>query len=60
MTGPDLALTTILVTTLVVLSIIDWRSYRLPDYLTLPLIPAGLAAAWWLGESLWLHGLMTL
>ena len=29
--------------TLLALAAIDWREYRLPDFLTLPLIPAGLA-----------------
>ncbi len=57
MTGLDLALTLILSSVLIVLAIIDWRSYRLPDYLTLPLIPAGLTAAWLLSEPLWLHAL---
>lgn len=28
---------------LLALAVIDWREYRLPDFLTLPLIPAGLA-----------------
>jgi leader peptidase (prepilin peptidase)/N-methyltransferase len=29
--------------TLLALAAVDWRDYRLPDFLTLPLIPAGLA-----------------
>ena len=29
--------------TLLALAAVDWREYRLPDFLTLPLIPAGLA-----------------
>lgn len=33
------------------LAIIDWRKYRLPDALTLPLIPSGLVAAWALDPS---------
>ncbi len=33
---------------LLALGICDWRSYRLPDALTLPLILLGLAATWWL------------
>ena len=32
---------------LLALAWIDWDHMRLPDALTLPLIPAGLAAAWW-------------
>jgi len=32
---------------LLALAWIDWNHMRLPDALTLPLIPAGLAAAWW-------------
>jgi leader peptidase (prepilin peptidase)/N-methyltransferase len=28
------------------LAVIDWRHLMLPDVLTLPLIPAGIAAAW--------------
>lgn len=31
---------------LLALALIDWRDYRLPDGLTLPLVPAGLLAAW--------------
>ncbi|MEE8535159.1 MAG: A24 family peptidase, partial [Kiloniellales bacterium] len=34
--------------TLLALAAIDWRHLILPDSLTLPLVPAGLAAAWWL------------
>jgi len=33
--------------TLLALAAIDWRHFVLPDFLTLPLIAAGLAAAWW-------------
>jgi leader peptidase (prepilin peptidase)/N-methyltransferase len=33
---------------LLALSVIDYRHLYLPDVLTLPLIPAGLAIAWWL------------
>lgn len=33
---------------LITLSVIDIRDYRLPDLLTLPLIAAGLAQAYWL------------
>jgi leader peptidase (prepilin peptidase)/N-methyltransferase len=57
MTGIEIALTALLVAALIALAVIDIRTYRLPDWLTLPLIPAGLAAAWWLGETLWLHAL---
>lgn len=57
MTSPELALTLFLCFVLIVLAVIDWRSYRLPDVITLPLIPLGLLAAWWLGEALWVHAL---
>ncbi len=57
MTGLDLALSALLLAALLVLAVIDWRTYRLPDAITLPLIPAGLAAAWLMGEPLWLHAL---
>ena len=33
---------------LLVLAAIDWRHLILPDSLTLPLVPAGLAVTWWL------------
>ncbi|MBY0226281.1 MAG: A24 family peptidase [Hyphomicrobium sp.] len=54
LTGPPLALADIapgcfLAALLIALSAIDLRSYRLPDYLTLPLGAAGVAAAHWLG-----------
>ncbi|HYH17479.1 MAG TPA: A24 family peptidase [Azospirillum sp.] len=32
---------------LLAMSLIDAREHRLPDVLTLPLIPAGLAVTWW-------------
>lgn len=32
---------------LLALSVIDWRHQILPDEIALPLIPAGLAVAWW-------------
>ncbi len=57
MTGLELALTAILVAALIALSVIDIRTYRLPDWLTLPLIPAGLGAAWLMGELVWLNAL---
>jgi len=37
--------------TLLALAAIDWRHFVLPDFLTLPLIAAGLAAAWALDRS---------
>jgi len=41
---------------LIVLAVIDWRHLILPDSLTLPLIPAGLAVAWAVApERLWDH-----
>lgn len=40
---------------LLALSVIDICSFRLPDWLTLPLIPAGLLAAWWLGDGILWH-----
>lgn len=40
---------------LLALAVIDWRHLLLPDVLTLPLIPAGLAVAWWLDPSALLH-----
>jgi leader peptidase (prepilin peptidase)/N-methyltransferase len=43
---------------LLALAICDWRSYRLPDALTLPLILLGLATTWWLRpEELTAHAL---
>jgi leader peptidase (prepilin peptidase) / N-methyltransferase len=43
---------------LLALAVCDWRSYRLPDALTLPLILLGLAATWWLRpEELTAHAL---
>lgn len=52
-----LALSLVLFAALIALSVIDARTYRLPDWLTLPLIPAGLLAAVLMGEPLWLHAL---
>lgn len=41
---------------LLVLAAVDWAHLELPDALTLPLVPAGLAVTWWLApESLLLH-----
>lgn len=45
----------VLLAGLLALSIVDIRSFRLPDWLTLPLIPAGLLAAWWLGAPVPWH-----
>ncbi len=36
---------------LAAISIIDWRSQRIPDRLSLPLIAAGLAWSFWFGEK---------
>ncbi len=57
MTGLEIALTLILLAALLALAVIDWRTYRLPDLLTLPLILLGLAAAWLLDQPVWLHAL---
>jgi leader peptidase (prepilin peptidase)/N-methyltransferase len=38
--------------TLLTLAVIDWRHFLLPDALTLPLIPAGLAVAWAIDPAL--------
>lgn len=49
-------LSTLLGWTLLTLAVIDARSFRLPDVLTLPLMPAGLAASLWLApDDFWLH-----
>jgi leader peptidase (prepilin peptidase)/N-methyltransferase len=40
---------------LLALAVIDARHFLLPDVLTLPLIPAGLAVAWWLDPGQLLH-----
>lgn len=43
---------------LLVLAAVDWEHFELPDVLTLPLIPAGLALTWWLApEALLAHAL---
>jgi len=44
-----------LIAALIALAIIDARTLRLPDKLTLPLIAAGLVAAWALDQPVWLH-----
>ncbi|WP_439634102.1 prepilin peptidase [Glycocaulis sp.] len=45
----------VLLAGLTALTVMDVRTMRLPDWLTLPLIPAGLLAAWWLGDPLLWH-----
>lgn len=50
-------LTLILLGALCGLAVIDAQTFRLPDWLTLPLAAAGLAAAWILGLPVWLHAL---
>lgn len=42
----ELALTLSLGWALIVLAVIDWLSFRLPDIVTLPLVAAGLLATW--------------
>lgn len=39
---------------LITLAAIDWRSFRLPDVLTLPLLVLGLVAAWFYDSGRWL------
>ncbi len=46
--GVDLALACALGWVLLTLAWLDWDHFWLPDTLTLPLLLAGLAAAWWL------------
>lgn len=46
------AWTALLFGPLIALAIIDWRAYRLPDYLTLPLIIAGLAHSYFGAQDL--------
>ena len=57
MTGLELAFTALLIAALLALALIDIRTYRLPDWLTLPLIGLGVAAAWLMDERVWLHAL---
>jgi leader peptidase (prepilin peptidase) / N-methyltransferase len=41
---------------LVLIALTDYRAFRIPDQLSLPLIPLGLFTAWWQWpESLWNH-----
>ena len=49
--GGPLWESTLLGWTLLALAAIDFRYFVLPDYLTLPLIPAGLFVAWLLGPA---------
>lgn len=57
MTGSPtiLVATAILAVALLALSACDLRSHRLPDLLTLPLIPAGWLAAWLMDREVTLH-----
>lgn len=55
MTGLEWILAAILIAALIALSVIDLRTFRLPDSLTLPLIPAGFLAAWLTDQPVWLH-----
>ncbi len=57
MTGLDYALTAVLIAALAVLTVIDARTYRLPDLITLPLIAAGVLASWLIGSPVWLSAL---
>jgi len=57
MTGLDYALTAALIAALAVLTVIDARTYRLPDLITLPLIAAGVGASWLTGSPVWLSAL---
>ena len=43
-----LVATTVLASGLIALSIVDVRTFRLPDYLTLSLLACGLIATWWI------------
>lgn len=55
-TTPLLVISCVLAWTLFVLTAIDALAFRLPDILTLPLIAAGLAMAWWLPDhDVWDH-----
>jgi leader peptidase (prepilin peptidase)/N-methyltransferase len=57
MPGSEIALIALLLAALGALTVIDARTYRLPDILTLPLIAAGIGAAFILDETIWLHAL---
>lgn len=43
---------------LIALAWIDWRTYRLPDVLTLPLFALGLAGSWWFDRDNWIDHLI--
>jgi len=43
---------------LIALSVIDWRSLRLPDSLTLPLLAIGLVSSWFYDRTHWLDHLL--
>ncbi|KPP82162.1 MAG: bifunctional prepilin peptidase / N-methyltransferase PilD [Oceanicaulis sp. HLUCCA04] len=56
MISPEALLSSaVLLTGLSVLTFIDIRTFRLPDWMTLPLIPAGWLAAGWLGDPVVWH-----
>ena len=61
MTGPEIitetALAAGLLAALIALTVIDLRTHRLPDLITLPLIAAGVGAAWLMAAPVWLHAL---
>jgi leader peptidase (prepilin peptidase)/N-methyltransferase len=57
MTGLETALAAALISALTALTVIDLRTYRLPDIITLPLIAAGVLAAWLIGSPVWLSAL---
>lgn len=57
MSGLELVFFALLIAALLALAIIDARTFRLPDLITLPLLALGLLAAFVLERSLVLHGL---
>lgn len=50
-----LLITAALLATLTALAVVDARTLRLPDKVTLPLIAAGIVAAGWLEQPVWRH-----
>jgi leader peptidase (prepilin peptidase)/N-methyltransferase len=54
MTSLEIALAAVLLAVLAVLTVIDARTYRLPDLITLPLIAGGVLASWLIGAPVWL------
>ena len=56
--GPLLALSAVLGWILLALAWIDWRSFRLPDVLTIPLLVLGLVSAWFFDSANWLDHLI--